>query len=173
MAVLDSVTEGLKKLEYLSLVSKVCIELESHIGFTDKVLAEFITEIGRDSDSTDEFDTKLKNNGAEMPDYLVRTLFTIIHAILLPSSKSMKNSHEPVFKSFSIADGCFVSLNDFRGKEGLVHVLQMTNPRVTNAKEVVKRDQSVFVKVISLSGQKMSLLMRDVDQDTGKDLLIE
>ncbi|KAI3898080.1 hypothetical protein MKW92_049883, partial [Papaver armeniacum] len=306
-----SVTEGLKKLEYLSLVSKVCIELESHIGFTDKVLAEFITEIGRHSDSTDEFDTKLKNNGAEMPDYLVRTLFTIIHAILLPSSKSMKNSHEPVFKSFSIADGkarvnelereiekeeeskrnerdrdsgrdrdggrgcrdrdggrdreadyrsgggggggrkrhnrgeeddqgydrregrgkerdrscgdggrergrrrdenddvnrgdyrsekigrrqilwnepelyhvyagrvasvmdtgCFVSLNDFRGKEGLVHVLQMANPRVTNAKEVVKRDQSVFVKVISLAGQKMSLSMRDVDQDTGKDLL--
>ncbi|KAI3972098.1 hypothetical protein MKW92_038285, partial [Papaver armeniacum] len=261
----------LKKLEYLSLVSKVCIELESHIGFTDKVLAEFITEIGRHSDSTDEFDTKLKNNGAEMPDYLVRTLFTIIHAILLPSSKSMKNSHEPVFKSFSIADGkarvnelereiekeardkqreeeeskrnerdrdscrdrdggrgcrdrdggrdrgrrrdenddvnrgdyrsekidrrqilwnepelyhvyagrvasvmdtgCFVSLNDFRGKEGLVHVSQMANPRVTNAKEVVKRDQSVFVKVISLSGQKMSLSMRDVDQDTGKDLL--
>ncbi|RZC87963.1 hypothetical protein C5167_004142 [Papaver somniferum] len=263
-----------------------------------------------------------------MPDYLVRTLFTIIHAILLPSSKSMKDGDEPVFKSFSIADGkarvnelereiekeardkqreeestgnerdrdggrgcrdrdggrdreadyrsgggggrerhnrdreryderdgrrgerfrgeeddqgydrregrgkerdrgcgdggrergrrrdenddvnrggdyrsekidrrqilwkepelyhvyagrvasvmdtgCFVSLNDFRGKEGLVHVLQMANPRVTNAKEVVKRDQSVFVKVISLSGQKMSLSMRDVDQDTGKDLL--
>ncbi|XP_026434730.1 probable pre-mRNA-splicing factor ATP-dependent RNA helicase DEAH5 isoform X1 [Papaver somniferum] len=328
MAALDSVTEGLKKLEYLSLVSKMCIELESHIGFTDKVLAEFITEIGRDSHSIDEFDTKLKNNGAEMPDYLVRTLFTIIHAILLPSSKSMKDGDEPVFKSFSIADGkarvnelereiekeardkqreeestgnerdrdggrgcrdrdggrdreadyrsgggggrerhnrdreryderdgrrgerfrgeeddqgydrregrgkerdrgcgdggrergrrrdenddvnrggdyrsekidrrqilwkepelyhvyagrvasvmdtgCFVSLNDFRGKEGLVHVLQMANPRVTNAKEVVKRDQSVFVKVISLSGQKMSLSMRDVDQDTGKDLL--
>ncbi|KAI3833193.1 hypothetical protein MKX03_027526 [Papaver bracteatum] len=330
MAVLDSVTEGLKKLEYLSLVSKVCIELESHIGFTDKVLAEFITEIGRDSDSIDEFDTKLKNNGAEMPDYFVHTLFTIIHAILLPSSKSMKDDdgkarvnelereiekedrdkqreeeeskrnerdrdsgrdrdggrgcrdrdggrdggggrgcrdrdggrdggggrkrhnrdreryderdgrrgerlrgeegdqgydrregrgkerdrscgdggrerrrrrdenddvnrgdyrgekidrhqilwNEPELyhvyagRVVSVMDtGFFVSLNDFRGKEGLVHVLQMANPRVTNAKEVVKRDQSVFVKVISLSGQKMSLSMRDVDQDTGKNLL--
>ncbi|KAI3977768.1 hypothetical protein MKX01_039831 [Papaver californicum] len=333
---LGSVTEGLKKLEYLSLVSKVCTELESHLGFADKVLAEFITEIGRDSESVDEFYTKLKNNDAEMPDYFVRTLFTIIRAIL-PSSKSKKDDDEPVFKSLSIADGkarvkelereieeeardrqreeeetkrkerdrerdrdntdrhrdnrdggrdreadyhrsgggrdrhrdrerydnndergdrrgerfrdegdggyerrgkerdrgggggggrergrrrdenddgnrgdgeygdegrsekidrrqsqsnepelyhvyagrvarvmdtgCFVSLNDFRGKEGLVHISQMATRRVANAKEVVKRDQSVFVKVISLSAQKMSLSMRDVDQDTGKDLI--
>ncbi|CAL9105171.1 unnamed protein product [Musa textilis] len=40
--------EGLKKLECLSLVSKVCTELESHIGCGDKVLAEFITELGHD-----------------------------------------------------------------------------------------------------------------------------
>ncbi|RZC93577.1 hypothetical protein C5167_007613 [Papaver somniferum] len=351
MAELDRVTKGLKELEYLSLVSKVCTELESHLGFSDKVLAEFITEIGRDAESVDEFDSELKNKGAEMPDYFVRTLFTIIHAIL--PTKSKKEDDEPVFKSLSIADGkarvkelekeierearerqreedeskrkerdrdrdrdnndrhrdrdgrdggrggrdrdgrdggsggrdrdggrdreadyrsggggrdrhrdrdryderddrrgerfrgeeddqgynrrddrgrerdhgrggggrdrgrrrdenydvnrgdedygdekidkrqsepelyhvyagrvakvmdtgCFVSLNDFREKEGLVHVSQMATRRVANAKEFVKRDQSVFVKVISLSGQKMSLSMRDVDQDTGKDLI--
>ncbi|KAI3870037.1 hypothetical protein MKX03_015742 [Papaver bracteatum] len=340
MAELESVTKGLKALEYLSLVSKVCTELESHLGFSDKVLAEFITEIGRDAESVDEFDSELKNKGAEMPDYFVRTLFTIIHAIL--PIKSKKEDDEPVFKSLSIADGkarvkelekeierearerqreedeskrkerdrdrdrdrdnsdrhhrdsgrdrdggrggrdrdrdggrdreadyrsgggrdrhrdrdryderddrrgerfrgeeddqgydrrddrgrdrgrggggrdrgrrrdenddvnrgdeeidrrqsqsnepelyhvypgrvarvmdtgCFVSLIGFKDKEGLVHVSQMATRRVANAKEVVKRDQSVFVKVISLSGQKMSLSMRDVDQDTGKDLI--
>ncbi|RZC75992.1 hypothetical protein C5167_001764 [Papaver somniferum] len=349
MATLDSVAEDLKKLEYMSLVSKVCTELESHLGFSDKVLAEFITEIGRDAESVDEFDSELKNKGAEMPDYFVRTLFTIIHAIL--PTKSKKEDDEPVFKSLSIADGkarvkelekeierearerqreedeikrnerdrdrdrdrdnndrhrdrdggrggrdrdrdggrggrdrdggrdreadyrsgggrdrhrdrdryderddrrgerfrgeeddqgydrrddrgrerdrgrggrdrgrrrdenddvnrgdedygdekidrrqiqsnepelyhvyagrvarvmetgCFVSLNDFREKEGLVHVSQMATRRVANAKEFVQRGQSVFVKVISLSGQKMSLSMRDVDQDTGKDLI--
>ncbi|KAK8641652.1 hypothetical protein V6N13_011036 [Hibiscus sabdariffa] len=67
--------------------------------------------------------------------------------------------------------GCFVQLNEFRGKEGLVHVSQMATRRIANAKDVVKRDQEVYVKVISVSGQKLSLSMRDVDQNTGKDLL--
>ncbi|PWA59672.1 ATP-dependent RNA helicase [Artemisia annua] len=75
-------TPSLKKLEYLSLVSKVCTELESHLGFTDKVLAEFITDLGRKCLTHEEFDTKLKQSGADLPDYFVRTLFlTIIHAI--------------------------------------------------------------------------------------------
>ncbi|KAI4331175.1 hypothetical protein MLD38_029385 [Melastoma candidum] len=316
--------DALKKLEYLSLVSKVCSELESHLGFADKVLAEFITELGRNCETVDEFDAKLKENGAEMPDYFVRTLLTIIHAILPPSARQTKKGgdvdgkEKTKFKALAIADsrdrvkelqreieleaeerirssregdredrdrdmdrgrdrdrdrgrdrrerhrdrdrdwdrhdrngergyrdgrgdrnkdrgrddggydrksgyedrherrrrdgyeesdddrelvprerrnsgysssepelyavykgrvsrvmdsGCFVQLNDLRGKEGLVHVSQIANKRVVNAKEVVKRDQEVFVKVISISGQKLSLSMRDVDQDTGKDLL--
>lgn len=48
---------------------------------------------------------------------------------------------------------------------------QIASRRVANAKDVVKRDQEVYVKVISISGQKLSLSTRDVDQDTGKDLL--
>ena len=78
----------MKKLEYLWLVSKVCTELESHLGFGDKVLAEFITEIGQKCQTVDEFDSKLKENGAEMPDYFVHTLLKIIHAILPPKVKS-------------------------------------------------------------------------------------
>lgn len=42
---------------------------------------------------------------------------------------------------------------------------------VDNAKEVVKCDLEVFVKVISISGQLVSFSMRDVDQITGQDLL--
>nr|GMD55783.1 probable pre-mRNA-splicing factor ATP-dependent RNA helicase DEAH5 [Ipomoea batatas] len=301
--------DGLKKLEYLSLVSKVCSELETHIGVGDKVLAEFITDMGRNCETVEEFDEKLKESGAEMPDYFVRTLLTIIHAILPPKPKSesekdskrtdkgekfsalkikddrerikdlereieveakknrgkdeeedrrdrddrrdrrrerdrddrrdrdrdsrrdrnrddrrerdrgdrrergndaeyrshdrdrdnryerrkrrdsdedrdddrknaMYRSEEPelyrVYKgrvSRVMDTGCFVQLDEFRGKEGLVHVSQMATRRVANAKDLVKRDQEVFVKVISVSGQKLSLSMRDVDQNTGKDLL--
>ncbi|GAA0173236.1 RNA helicase [Lithospermum erythrorhizon] len=241
---------GFEKLEYLSVVSKVCSELETHLGFGDKVVAEFITELGRDCHNVDAFDEKLKQIGDELPDYFVRTLLTIIHAILPPKSKSEKNTG---FSALNIADnkdsvreieleikakrkpeeeegkyrdyrgrdregyggnkdrgrdrrdddgevgrkdksngnsgepelyqvykgrvsrvmdtGCFVSFNDFRGKEGLVHVSQMATGRLANAKAVVKRDQEVFVKVRSFSGQKMSLSMTDVDQHTGKDLL--
>ncbi|KAK9073702.1 hypothetical protein SSX86_006296 [Deinandra increscens subsp. villosa] len=291
---------SLKKLEYYSLVSKVCTELESHLGFGDKVLAEFITEIGRKCDTVDKFDSKLKENGAEMPDYFVRTLLKIIHAILPPKSKSKSdkeasnkddNGPKSSFPALNIGDskdrvkelekeiekeardrrhgdefdeyadggrnrrdrdvrrgrenddrydrrrgdeddrgnnrgrdrhreddrghhrgrdrdrehshrnrderdgggrksdepelfqvykgrvtrvmdsGCFVQLHDIKGKEGLVHVSQMATRRIANAKDVVKRDQEVFVKVISISGQKLSLSMRDVDQNTGRDLL--
>ncbi|KAI7727176.1 hypothetical protein M8C21_026989, partial [Ambrosia artemisiifolia] len=255
---------SLKKLEYLSLVSKVCTELESHLGFGDKVLAEFITEIGRKCETVDEFDIKLKENGAEMPDYFVRTLLTIIHAILPPKRKTEKegrkgnndgndNGPKASFPALNIGDtkdrvkelekeiekearerrnnnnnnndddggggdreddrgsrrgrdrdgrddglreedeenrrkgyrgnrsdepelyqvykGRVTRLNDIRGKEGLVHVSQMATRRIANAKDVVKRDQEVFVKVISISGQKLSLSMRDVDQNTGRDLL--
>ncbi|KAL6974547.1 RNA helicase [Sarracenia purpurea var. burkii] len=333
--------DGLKKLEYLSLVSKVCEELESHLGFGDKVLAEFITEMGRNCETVEEFDVQLKENGAEMPDYFVSTLLKIIHAILPPKPK-LKSGKEPKkdgsegkkssFSALAIQDsrervkdiereiemetkdwrrddeeevefrkhmdrdrerdrgrdrerernrdrisdrdrdrdrdrrerhrerdkddrsnrgergrdryeedghndrqekhngrsrgrhndrqekhrrdeyeeegdnkgdddrkdrrngryhldepelyqvykgrvsrvmdtGCFVQLNDFRDKEGLVHVSQIATRRIGNAKDVVKRDQDVYVKVISVSGQKLSLSMRDVDQNTGKDLL--
>ncbi|KAG2689211.1 hypothetical protein I3760_09G129600 [Carya illinoinensis] len=321
--------DGLKKLEYFSLVSKVCSELETHLGFGDKVLAEFITELGRNCETVDEFDAKLKENGAEMPDYFVRTLLTIIHAILPPKQNSDKESKnesasdgkKPKYSALAIADdrkrakeiereielearerlrdgeereeenrhrrrdrdrdrdrgrdrdgdrdrdrdrrdrrrdrhdrderhrdrdidgdddgrrdyrsrerhrdrhekngrndedlvnrdngenedyagggkdrsngryksdepelykvyrgrvsrvmdsGCFVQLTDLKGKEGLVHVSQIATRRIANAKDVVKRDQEVYVKLISVSGQKLSLSMRDVDQNTGKDLL--
>ncbi|KAG8376155.1 hypothetical protein BUALT_Bualt09G0033800 [Buddleja alternifolia] len=331
--------DGLKKLEYLSLVSKVCSELETHLGFGDKVLAEFITEMGRICETVDEFDSKLKENGAEMPDYFVRTLLTIIHAILPPQQKSKsekgsKDGDGSAFSALNIKDGkervrelekeieeeiktrrrlgeaveedkfkdrdndrrerrrdrdrdkdrergrhgdreersrygdrdeksrrhgdrdersrhgdreekgrhgdshgdgdgyrddrvrrrhgdrdrsrdeqtwrneeeedergetrkernirsdepelykiykgrisrvmdkgCFVQIHDFRGKEGLVHVSQMATRRIANAKDVVKRDQEVYVKVISVSGNNLSLSMRDVDQNSGRDLL--
>ncbi|KAK1269634.1 putative pre-mRNA-splicing factor ATP-dependent RNA helicase [Acorus gramineus] len=265
--------EGLKKLEYLSLVSKVCSELQTHMGTSDKVLSEFVIDLGRRSHTVDDFDSKLKSNGAEFPDYFVRTLLTIIHAILPPSSDAddaaaAANKKDPsTLPALSIADdrqrakdlereidreaaasrrrnrrdddddrhrnrdwdhrndrrrdrrdrdddddrhrdrrgrdddrrsdrrrdrtdeepelygvypgrvakvmdsGCFVQLSGFRGKEGLVHVSQIASRRVTSAKDHVKRDQEVFVKVISVSGQKLSLSMRDVDQETGRDLL--
>ena len=49
-------------------------------------------------------------------------------------------------------------------QEGLVHVQNMSKTRVGSAKDVVKRGQEVWVKVISMQGQKISLSMRDVDQ---------
>ncbi|KAK8618249.1 hypothetical protein V6N13_132249 [Hibiscus sabdariffa] len=275
MASSPSQDDALKKLEYLSLVSKVSSELESHVRISDKVLAEFITEMGRNSNTVAEFDAKLKENGAELPDYFVRTLLTIIHAILPPKHKSAdkdSNTENPSdgkkskFKALAIPDdknrtkelekeiememqdnrdrdnddgrgydswgrnrdrtrdnedgmdyrirgrnmdgdnvegeedggrsngkyrdnepqlykvykgrvsrvmdsGCSVQLDELRGKEGLVHVSQMASRRIPNAKDAVGRDQEVYVKVISVSGQKLSLSMRDVDQNTGQDLL--
>ena len=43
--------------------------------------------------------------------------------------------------------------------------------RVNNPREFAKRGQGVWVKVISMTKDRMSLSMRDVDQETGRDLL--
>jgi ATP-dependent RNA helicase DHX8/PRP22 len=70
--------------------------------------------------------------------------------------------------------GAFVELVGFpAGKrfEGLVHVSSMSKARVGNAKEVVHRGDNVWVKVMSKTANRMSLSMRDVDQQSGQDLL--
>lgn len=68
--------------------------------------------------------------------------------------------------------GCFVQLFGLRKKwEGLVHISQLRSEgRVSDVNEVVSRGDSVKVKVMSMTGQKVSLSMREVDQLTGKDL---
>jgi len=68
--------------------------------------------------------------------------------------------------------GCFVQLKEFRKKtEGLVHISNIREQgRVNNAADAVERHQKVKVKVISITGTKISLSMKDVDQSSGKDL---
>ena len=68
--------------------------------------------------------------------------------------------------------GCFVQLDGIRGRlEGLVHVSQIRKEgRITDVSKVVSRGQRVYAKVISIAGKKLSLTMKDVDQETGRDL---
>eukprot|EP00002_Diphylleia_rotans_P022935 TRINITY_DN4502_c0_g1_i1.p1 TRINITY_DN4502_c0_g1~~TRINITY_DN4502_c0_g1_i1.p1 ORF type:complete len:1132 (+),score=246.53 TRINITY_DN4502_c0_g1_i1:49-3444(+) len=68
--------------------------------------------------------------------------------------------------------GCFVQLEGTkRREEGLVHISELkAQGRISHASEVVKRSQRVKVKVLAIAGKKVSLSMRDVDQETGEDL---
>ncbi|KYR02006.1 DEAD/DEAH box helicase [Tieghemostelium lacteum] len=67
--------------------------------------------------------------------------------------------------------GCFVSIDSIR-KDGFVHISQIGSSRgkVKSATELVKHNQNVKVKVLSIVGTKISLSMKDVDQETGRDL---
>nr|CAB3470519.1 unnamed protein product [Digitaria exilis] len=188
-----TVGEGMRRLTQLSLVSKVCSELEAHLGVADRVLAEFVVDLGRASASAADFADALRDHGAELPDYLVRSLHGVITAIpdhapasapRIPTSRGGRggrgggagdetDAEEPELyqvrrgRVTRVADaGCLVRLGGARGREGLVHVSQMPARRVD-----VTRGQEVFVKVVSLDGAKLGLSMRDVDQDTGRDLL--
>ncbi|XP_014521701.1 probable pre-mRNA-splicing factor ATP-dependent RNA helicase DEAH5 isoform X2 [Vigna radiata var. radiata] len=86
--------DGFDTLQYLSLLSKVCVELESHTGAADKVLAEFIIHLARSSDNLHHFNAVLNDNGAFYPDYLVRTLFTLVRAVLEPVKTESKAKQE-------------------------------------------------------------------------------
>ncbi|EME27883.1 pre-mRNA-splicing factor ATP-dependent RNA helicase [Galdieria sulphuraria] len=55
----------LSKLFYLSVVSKVCKELENHLGFSDKVLAEFIIDLGNKHQTLESFVQALTESGGE------------------------------------------------------------------------------------------------------------
>ena len=65
--------------------------------------------------------------------------------------------------------GAFIELQGLRQRyEGLVHVSEISKTRPGSAKEVLKRGQEVWVKVLRITAtggkQQVSLSMRDVDQ---------
>ncbi|KAJ3112717.1 DEAH-box ATP-dependent RNA helicase prp22 [Phlyctochytrium bullatum] len=68
--------------------------------------------------------------------------------------------------------GAFVQLEGVRGRvEGMVHISNLTSTgRVSHPQDVVQRNQMVKVKVLTLAGNRIGLSMKDVDQNTGKDL---
>lgn len=80
----------------------------------------------------------------------------------------LNSIHKGICKS--VRDfGAFVQLPGFFSN-GLVHMSQLAKFKVENASEVVTEgDTNVWVKVISLDDDKISLSMKLVDQGTGRD----
>jgi len=65
--------------------------------------------------------------------------------------------------------GAFV--NFFGPKDGLVHVSELAQSRVSSPKDVVKEGQTVKVKLLGFDDRgKVRLSMKQVDQNTGEDL---
>ncbi|XP_014034566.2 ATP-dependent RNA helicase DHX8 isoform X1 [Salmo salar] len=310
----DFGVEELKRLEYLSLVSKVCTELDNHLGICEKDLAEFVICLAEKQPTFDGFKSLLLKNGADFTDSLISNLLRLIQT-MRPSKASTSKASEPVVKQKSekdklkemfpglcrpdnpapipledddvrVADaamkelemfmpsvsgtnstsrldnkrqrsrsrsqdrdrkrrsrspscdrerdrdfkrgrkrvsrwsdrspspsrdrdievgsdrckdkhvdrpppeepavgdifngkvtsilqfGCFVQLEGLRKRwEGLVHISELRKEgRVANVADVVQKGQRVKIKVLSFTGSKTSLSMKDVDQETGEDL---
>lgn len=71
----------LDKLQELSLISKICTELDSYLGLSDKTLAEFIIHLADTHDNANSFRVALNENGADFPASLSDNLFRIIRAM--------------------------------------------------------------------------------------------
>uniref|UniRef100_A0A7N6A173 RNA helicase n=1 Tax=Anabas testudineus TaxID=64144 RepID=A0A7N6A173_ANATE len=283
--------DELSQLEYLSLVSKVCTELDNHLGISDKDLAEFVINLAEKEPTFDGFKSLLLQNGAEFTDSLVSNLLRLIQTMRPPSKASTSKASEALVKPKTEKDrlkemfpalcrpndpapkklldeddvkvaadamkelemfmpsvrkdtswhyrdrhrdrerdrgkrkdkssrwserspsprkdqdrdsdrwkdkhvdrpppeepsvgdiyngkvtsimqfGCFVQLEGLRKRwEGLVHISELRREgRVANVADVVSKGQRVKVKVLSFTGSKTSLSMKDVDQETGEDL---
>ncbi|XP_025424865.1 ATP-dependent RNA helicase DHX8 [Sipha flava] len=96
--------EELPKLEHLSLVSKICTELENHLGLNDKDLAEFIIDLAYKNDTLETFKKALLNNGAEFSDSFIANLLRIIQHMQPKTSKqSGKKSNENLNNTDTLA----------------------------------------------------------------------
>ena len=100
--------DQLKQLQHLSLVNKVttgmplaprddflrllasssvsdtayrCVELENHLGISEKTLAEFVIHLAEGKASMKEFQKALVINDAEMPESLVHTIWNVIQRL--------------------------------------------------------------------------------------------
>ncbi|XP_037034697.1 ATP-dependent RNA helicase DHX8 [Bradysia coprophila] len=110
--------EELKQLEHLSLVSKICTELDNHLGLNDKDLAEFIIALAEKHQTFADFKKVLIENGAEFPDSFITNLLRIIQLMKPPANSSQKplkfteKTQELAFKFPGLAIA-----NDPRSKE--------------------------------------------------------
>lgn len=68
--------------------------------------------------------------------------------------------------------GAFVALDGVQGKwEGMVHIGSIAQgQRLNHPSDLLSRNQQVKVKVMSVAGTRLSLSMKDVDQESGRDL---
>ncbi|XP_031700119.1 ATP-dependent RNA helicase DHX8 isoform X1 [Anarrhichthys ocellatus] len=94
----DGGVDELSQLEYLSLVSKVCTELDNHLGISDKDLAEFVIDLAEKQPTFDGFKALLLQNGAEFTDSLVGNLLRLIQTMRPPSKSSTSKVFEAVVK---------------------------------------------------------------------------
>lgn len=82
--------DELAGLEFLSLVAKVSDEIQNHVGVSDKTLAEFIIDQHANAKGLDDFETQLKDIGAEFPPTLVKSIDRLI-LTLHPKYKGKKD----------------------------------------------------------------------------------
>ena len=84
--------DELRRLEHLSLVSKVCTELDNHYSMNDKDLAEFIIDLAEKHPNPVEFKKTLADNGAEFAESFVDNLLRIIKH-MMPQKRESKVGH--------------------------------------------------------------------------------
>ncbi|TDG97771.1 hypothetical protein EPR50_G00211410 [Perca flavescens] len=94
----DGGVDELSQLEYLSLVSKVCTELDNHLGISDKDLAEFVIDLAEKQPTFDGFKALLLQNGAEFTDSLIGNLLRLIQTMRPPSKSSTSKASEALVK---------------------------------------------------------------------------
>ncbi|KAL7670973.1 hypothetical protein ACOME3_005888 [Neoechinorhynchus agilis] len=77
----DSLGADLEILNRISLLSKVCSELENHLNLNDKDLADYLIHLVDQSETVTDFRNKLQENDAHLPESFTSNLFRLIRTM--------------------------------------------------------------------------------------------
>ena len=81
---------SVEKLHHLSVVSKVCQELDRHLNMSDKTLAEYIIHLARKHTNEEEFQKELNKAGSDFSPSLASSLHRLVLTLLPPKPKKKK-----------------------------------------------------------------------------------
>ncbi|WP_273726110.1 polyribonucleotide nucleotidyltransferase [Brucella gallinifaecis] len=135
------------------------------IGSGGKVIREIVEKTGAKINIEDDGTVKIaSSNGKE-----IEAAKKWIHSIV--AEPEVGEIYEgTVVKTADF--GAFV--NFFGPRDGLVHISQLAADRVAKTTDVVKEGQKVWVKLMGFDERgKVRLSMKVVDQETGKEVVVE
>ena len=127
-------SDALRELERLSLISKVCTEIENHLGSQDEIkdlgkffllllsfplsfnlfgtdfqqksffTAEFVIHLAEQSKTFDKFKKELVKNGAEFSDSLIASLLRLIQHMTLSNKDLSDESSSKTLDNIILKD---------------------------------------------------------------------
>eukprot|EP01039_Chlorochromonas_danica_P019035 gene19035-23004_t len=121
------------QLAKLGIVSRICTELENHVHFSDKTLAEFILHLAQQNKDLRSFQSALADNGADFPASFTEHLFKVISKMLQPqvtakpSVSSQKGATK--FSALSIPNSAPVPLVGMHEEAASPITLRKVEPR--------------------------------------------
>lgn len=159
------------QLSKLGVVSKVCLELENHLGFSDKSLAEFIIHIAEKSATVKEFTKELQENDADFPLPLYEKLYRLIKSLTAPPSTSSSDSSSDYsskkskFAALSISNTGVVPLDGMAEEK----VFSVAHDREKKLKEEEERLKNLTIKVENDSKNKNDRSKEKDRRDSSRD----
>ena len=147
------------KIETISIPTDKIREV---IGSGGKVIREIVEKTGAKVDISDDGTVKVSASDQDKIDAALKWIKSITQEAEVGAIYDGR-----VVKVVDF--GAFV--NFFGAKDGLVHVSQISNERVSRPQDVLKEGQTVKVKLMGHDDRgKTKLSMKVVDQTTGEDL---
>jgi len=132
------------------------------IGSGGKVIREIVEVSGAKVDINDEGVIKIASPNGEA----IKKAYDMIYAIVAePEVGTIYTGKVVKLMDF----GAFV--NFFGKRDGLVHISQIENRRLSHPSDVLKEGQEVKVKLLGFDDRgKTKLAMKMVDQETGEEI---
>jgi len=152
-------SEYAPKIETLTIPTDKIREV---IGSGGKVIREIVEVSGAKVDINDDGIIKIASNDATA----IKKAYDMIWSIVAEPEEGQVYTGKVV----KLVDfGAFV--NFFGKRDGLVHVSQIANKRLTHPNELLKEGQEVKVKLLGFDDRgKVRLGMKMVDQETGEEI---